>query len=258
MDLVIRSDEKRVATLRLNRPERRNALSSGLVDAIRAAIAELNEDDSVGAVVLTGNGKSFCAGGDLAGGLGNSDGFLASHRSRGTFGDMLREIQECSKPVVAALNGDALGGGFGLAMACDLVVADEAARMGTPEIRLGLFPHVILAVLQRNIARKHLLEMIFTGEKVGMERALAIGMVNHIAKSGEVEQVAGELAAKIAARSPAVLGLGKAAFYAIADMDFDDALAYMHTQLTLNLLTEDAMEGVAAFLQKREPDWRGR
>lgn len=258
MELVIRSDEERVTTLRLNRPERRNALSSDLVEAIRSALRDLNEDDSVGAVVLTGNGKSFCAGGDLAGGLGNADGFLASHRSRGSFGDMLREIQESPKPVIAALNGDALGGGFGLAMACDLVVADEAARMGTPEIRLGLFPHVILAVLQRNIARKHLLEMVFTGEKVGMERALAIGMVNHIAESGQVEQVAGALAAKIAARSPAILGLGKAAFYKIADMDFEEALAYMHTQLTLNLLTEDAMEGVAAFLQKRDPDWRGR
>jgi len=258
MDLVIRTDDERVATLRLNRPQRRNALSAELIEAIRVALRDLADDDTIGAVILTGSGKSFCAGGDLAGGLGSADGFLASHQGRGAFGDMLRELQEHSKPIIAALNGDALGGGFGLAMACDLVVADEEARMGTPEIRLGLFPHVILAVLQRNIARKHLLEMVFTGEKVPMERAQQMGMVNQIAAKGEVEAVAGAMAAKIAGRSPAILGLGKAAFYRIADMDFEQALAYMHTQLTLNLLTEDAMEGVAAFLQKRDPDWRGR
>ena len=183
---------------------------------------------------------------------------MDSHNNRAAFGQLLKALQDHPKPVIAAVNGDALGGGFGLAMACDLVVADDRARMGTPEIRLGLFPHVILAVLKKNIGRKHLMEMILTGEKFGMARATELGIVNRVAAEGELEACALELAELVASRSPAILALGKAAFNAIEDMSFEQALAYMHTQLTLNLLTEDAMEGVAAFLQKRPPEWRGR
>lgn len=258
MDVVIREDCGRVAKLCMNRVERRNALSTELIEALLAHLADVRDDAGIGAVVLTGAGKAFCAGGDLAGGMGASGGFLESHNNRGGFGALLKIIQEHPKPVVAALNGDALGGGFGLAMACDLVVADEKARMGTPEIRLGLFPHVILAVLKKNISRKQLMEMILTGEKFGMDRARELGIVNRIAPAGELEAISLELAERIASRSPAIVALGKAAFTAIDDMNFDQALSYMHTQLTLNLLTEDAMEGVAAFLQKRDPEWRGR
>jgi enoyl-CoA hydratase/carnithine racemase len=258
MNLVLRVDTGRVATLQMNRPERRNALSAGLVDSLMTSLEELADDDTIGAIIITGNGKAFCAGGDLAGGMGATGGFLDSHKSRGSFGALMKSMELHPKPIIAALNGDALGGGFGVAMACDLVVADAGARMGTPEIRLGLFPHVILAVLQRNISRKNLMEMILTGEKFGMERALELGIVNKVASEGDVQTVAMEMATLIASRSPAILGLGKSAFYAIADMTFDQALAYMHSQLSLNLLTEDAMEGIGAFLQRRDPDWKGR
>lgn len=246
-----------VVVLALNRPERRNALSSGLVDALLAALGACDADPQVRAVVLTGRGPAFCAGGDLADGMGG-DGFLASHQGRGRFAELMARIPELRVPVIAAVNGDALGGGCGLAAACDLVVADPAAKLGTPEIKLGLFPWIILAALQRDVPRKHLLELVLTGDKVDAARARELGLVNRVSAPGGAVAEARSLAEVIASRSPAIVGMGKRAFHRIADQSYDDALAYMHGQLSLNLLTEDAMEGVAAFLQRREPAWKGR
>lgn len=256
--LVKRQDDGGVATLTLNRPDRRNALSTELVDALLEALEEADGDDDVRAVVLTGAGKVFCAGGDLSGGLTGGDGPLAAQRARGRFAQLLTALPGLSKPVVAALNGDALGGGLGLALACDLVVADPKAQLGTPEIRVGMFPMVIMAVLQRDVPRKPLLEMVLDGQRISAERALALNMINRVSAPGAAVAEAQALAASLASRSPAVLALGKAAFHRVYDMRYDDALAYLNTQLTLNLLTEDAMEGIAAFLQKREPHWKGR
>jgi enoyl-CoA hydratase/carnithine racemase len=255
---VKRQDEDGVTTLTLNRPERRNALSAELVQTLHDALDALERDASVRVVVLTGAGKGFCAGGDLAGGFGAGSGVLEAHRGRGHYAEVLTRLSRLPQPVIAAVNGDALGGGFGLAMACDLVVADPAARMGTPEIRVGLFPMVITAVLQRNAPRKPLLEMILDGQRISAQRALELHLINRVSAEGAALQEAIELARRLAARSPAILSLGKAAFYRVADLPFEDALAYLNTQLTLNLLTEDAMEGIAAFLQKREPQWKGR
>lgn len=248
-----------VRILALNRPERRNALSGALVDAIGEELAQADADPDIRVVVLTGRGKVFCAGGDLADGMSaGGKGFLAAHEGRGRFAEMMAAIPRLSVVVIAALNGDALGGGCGLASACDLVVADPAARLGTPEIKLGLFPWIILAALQRNVPRKHLFELALTGAKIDAERARELGLVNRISESGRAVEAACELGAEIASKSPTVVEMGKRAFYTIADQDYDDALAYMHTQLSMNLLTEDAMEGVAAFLQRREPVWKGR
>jgi enoyl-CoA hydratase/carnithine racemase len=246
-----------VAVLTLNRPERRNALSTGLIDALCDALDAVAADNSVRVVILTGAGKGFCSGGDLADGM-KGDGFMASHQSRGRFGQLMARIPALKVPVIAAVHGNALGGGCGLAMACDLVVADADARLGTPEIKLGLFPWIILAALQRDVPRKPLMEMVLTGQKLDAQTACRLGMVNRVAPAGTVLDVAGELAAEIASRSPLVVAMGKAAFYQIADQPYEDALAYMHGQLSLNLLTDDAMEGVAAFLQRREPEWKGR
>ena len=258
MGLVEREDSGRVAVLFMNRPEARNALSSDLLEALSETFVEVDKDDAIGAMVLTGRGRSFCAGGDLKGGMGMGGGMLASHQARGRFAQLMAQIPSLSKPVVAALNGDALGGGMGLASACDMIVADPNARMGTPEIRVGLFPHVILAVLQRNVPRKLLLEMVLSGSKINAERAAAIGLVNQVSEAGEVVAAATELAGLVAARSPAIVALGKQGFYQIADMSFEHALAYMNSQLTLNLLTEDAMVGIQAFMTRQEPQWKGR
>lgn len=258
MDLVLREASDGIAVLTLNRSERRNALSGALVEAIFEALRACEADRDVRVVILTGSGKAFCAGGDLADGMSGGGGFLATHEGRGRFAELMAAIPRLRPPVIAALNGDALGGGCGLASACDLVVADPAARLGTPEIRLGLFPWIILAALQRDVPRKHLLELVLTGEKVDAERARELGLVNRVSAPGQVLAEARTLAEAIASKSPAVIAMGKRAFHRIADQDYEDALAFMHGQLSLNLLSEDAMEGVAAFLQRREPQWKGR
>jgi enoyl-CoA hydratase len=258
VDVVEREDSGGIAVLHLNRPDRRNALSGALIEAILAAFDAIDADRSVRVAILTGRGKSFCAGGDLADGLGGPDGFLAAHRGRGRFAEVLGRIPKVRVPVIAALNGDALGGGLGLAAACDLVVADPAANLGTPEIKLGLFPMIILAVLKRQVPQKALMELVLTGGKVDAARARDLGLVNRVSAPGAVLDEARALAAEIAARSPAIVELGKAAFHQVSDMGQEDALAYLHTQLTLNLLTEDAAEGVSAFLSRREPQWKGR
>jgi enoyl-CoA hydratase len=247
-----------VAVVTLNRPERRNALSGELVQTLIERFSSLQEDTSVRAVVLTGKGKVFCAGGDLADGLSGGDGVLASQANRGRYAELLALLPALRVPVVAALNGDALGGGLGLAMACDLVVAARSARLGTPEIRLGLFPMVITAVLQRNVPRKVLLDMMLRGRKLSAERAEAVGMVNEVVDEGAALEAATMIAQELAGKSAAIMALGKAAFYQVEDMSLDDALSYLNVQLTVNLLTEDALEGVSAFLQKRTPDWKGR
>jgi len=257
--LVLREDRDRVAVLTLNRPDRRNALSPGLIHALDEALQLAQVDDDVGAIVLTGAGeRAFCAGGDLAGGLGAATGALAAHHQRGDFAALIKRLHELGKPVVAGVNGDALGGGFGLAIACDCAVVDPGARLGTPEINVGLFPMIITAELVRNIPRKILLEMMFTGRRISAEEARSWGMINAVSVSGKALEQAEALAASMASKSPAVLRLGKDAFYQTADLPLDAALKLLQFQLELNLQAEDAMEGIGAFLQKRPPEWKGR
>ena len=256
MDVVIREDLGRVARPCMNRVKRRNALSSDLIESLLEHLRAIREDETIGAVILTGAGKAFCAGGDLAGGMGANGGFLDSHNNRAAFGQLLKALQDHPKPVIAAVNGDVVvdldsrwlrpGGGRragsdGNSRDSSWVISTRdpggAEKEYRPQAPHGDDPY---------------------GEKFGMARATELGIVNRVAAEGELEACALELAELAASRSPAILALGKAAFNAIEDMSFEQALAYMHTQLTLNLLTEDAMEGVAAFLQKRPPEWRGR
>jgi enoyl-CoA hydratase len=255
--LVLAETEDGVRTLTLNRPERRNALSTGLIEALHDALDEAEAAEDVRAIVITGAGKAFCAGGDLAGGMGGT-AFLDGHRSRGRYADLLGRLPRSGKPIVAAVNGDALGGGLGIVAACDLAIADPTARLGTPEIKVGLFPWIILAPLQRHVGRKALMELVLTGERISASRALELGLLNRLSAEGESVTDAKGLAGVVAARSPAIVALGKNAFARVADMAYDDALAYLHTQLTVNLITEYAAEGIGAFLQKREPNWKGR
>lgn len=257
MALVLTKLVDGVSTLTLNRPDRRNALSGALVEGLHDALDAAATDGDVRAVVLTGAGKSFCAGGDLAGGMGGG-AFLDGHQGRGRFAELLARMPTFDKPIIAAVNGDALGGGLGLVAACDMAIADPRARLGTPEVKLGLFPWIILAPLQRHVGRKVLMELVLTGERVSAERAVELGLLNRVSEPGDVLASAHALAAVVASRSPAIVAMGKNAFARVSDMAYEDALAYLHAQLTLNLLTEDAAEGIGAFLQKREPQWKGR
>lgn len=246
-----------VRLLTLNRPKRRNALSPELVRTLALALRAADTDEDVRAVVITGAGeKAFSAGGDLGAPAG--DGFLGMHEERGAFAELLKTFRRLKTPTVAAVNGMALGGGFGLVLACDLAVASSEASLGTPEIKRGLFPMMIGRLVYETLPRKAANELVLFGECIDAERAREIGAVNRVVAPGEVRAAALKLAGRIASLSPAVLGLGRRALYRQLDMPHDAALDHLHDQLTLNLQMEDAAEGVTAFFEKRDPVWKGR
>jgi enoyl-CoA hydratase/carnithine racemase len=246
-----------VRLLTLNRPERRNALSPELVNALRSALVAADREAGVHAVVITGAGeKAFCAGGDL--GAPSGEGFLGMHEDRGAFASLLKTFRRMKTPTVAAVNGMALGGGFGILLACDLAVASSEAALGTPEIKRGLFPMMISRLIYEQLPRRAANELVLLGEKVSGERALELGIVNRTVPAAEVRAAALELAARVASHSPAAMGLGRRAIYRQMDMPFSAAMDHLHDQLTLNLQTEDAAEGISAFFEKRDPKWSGR
>ena len=248
--------ENGVHVLTLNRPKRRNALSAVLVDVLEGRIAELAADPRAKAVVLTGQGAHFCAGGDFGGQV--PDGVLAGHEARGRFAALLRQIVSAGLPTVAAVNGDAMGGGCGLALACHMVVASDSSSFSTPELKLGLFPWMIFPILARNLPSKILHEMILTDRKLEAREALQWGAVNRVVPPEEVLTHAVSLANTCALRSPSVVSLGLKGTAACADMSLEPALQYLQTLLSLNLMTEDAAEGIAAFFGRRPPVWTGR
>lgn len=256
-EVLLSGDDAGVRTLTLNRPERRNALSPDLVKALIVALQDADAAEDVRAVVITGAGeKAFCAGGDL--GAPSGEGFLGMHEDRGTFAELLKTFRRMRTPTVAAVNGMALGGGFGLVLACDFAVAAKSAELGTPEVKRGLFPMMIARLIYEQLPRKQANELVLFGEKIGAARAEALGVVNEVVADEEVLPRALEYARRVAALSPAVVGLGRRAIYRQMDMPFDAALSHLHDQLTLNLQTEDAAEGITAFFEKRDPVWKGR
>jgi enoyl-CoA hydratase/carnithine racemase len=259
LDHVLVELRERVATVTLNRPEQRNPLSSGMLRDLRAALAWCRDDAGVRVVVLTGAGdRAFCAGADLAS-FGADVPELERHHDRHLIVDLFLLLQDLGKPVVGRVNGHALAGGFGLACACDLLLAVETATFGTPEVRVGVWPAMIQAVLARNLPRKVLLEMELLGERWTARRLHELGLVNRVAASLDaLDALTADVAGRLARSSPAVLRVGRDSFYRQQDMEFRAALEYLQSQLTVVTLTEDAREGVAAFFEKREPEFRGR
>jgi enoyl-CoA hydratase len=249
----------RVATITLNRPEKHNPLSTGMLGDLLGALAWCREEPGVRVVVLTGAGdRAFCAGADLAS-FASDTPELQRHHGRHRFVDLFLLMQDLGKPIVGRVNGHALAGGLGLACACDLVLAVESATFGTPEINVGVWPAMIQAVLARNLPRKVLLEMELLGERWTAVRMREVGLVNRVvATLEELDAVTGVVAARLASRSPAVMRVGRDSFYRQQDMEFRAALEYLQAQLTLVTLSEDAREGVAAFFEKREPEFTGR
>lgn len=247
-----------VLTVTIDRPDQRNAVNAEVVDGLLAALGDAAGRDEVGVVVLTGAGeRAFCAGGDL-GGLQGEASAVARHAQGGRFADLLLALRRLPKPVIARVNGDALAGGFGLALACDLLVAAEGARLGTTEVRVGLWPHLITTVLTDHLGPKRTLELMMTGRRLSAAEAAEWGLVNRVVPAADLDQAVAELAGQLLALSPLALALGKRSYTTASDMRREDALVYLAGMLDLHLRTEDLAEGIAAFLQKREPQWRGR
>jgi enoyl-CoA hydratase len=246
-----------VATITINRPERRNAINPEVTTALADSLARAETDDSVAVVVLTGAGKkAFCAGGDL--GAMGADGAVAQHFMRAELGELFEQMRKSRLPIVARVNGHALAGGFGLMLACDLVVAHDGAEMGTPEIDIGLWPFMITAVLQRDLPRKLALELMLTGRRISSAEGRRWGFVNLVVERAELDNAVAELTGTLASKSNLIAALGKRSFYRAEDMDFDESLEYLSGMLTVGLQSEDTAEGVSAFLQKRAPEWKGR
>ena len=204
--------------------------------------------------MITGAGdRAFSAGGDLSAGF--MDRPLEQHRDRGALADLFRALRAARTPSIARVNGHALGGGFGLAAACDVVVAVEDARFGMPEIDVGLWPMMITAVLQPAVPQKALLELMLTGRRISAEQARQLGIVSQVVGRDRLDAAVDDVVEAIAERSPTTIALGKRAFYQAAGMDFDSALDHLHVGLTAVGMTDDAAEGVEAFVEKRPPRW---
>jgi enoyl-CoA hydratase/carnithine racemase len=247
-----------VARVTINRPERRNAMSYGVMNGLREAMASAAADDGVRVVVLTGAGdRAFCAGADLTG-IADNAGAAAAHSGRGLLADLFRDMWSLGKPIVARVRGYALAGGFGLACACDMIVAADDAVFGTPEINVGLWPYMITVPLLRSMPPKTVLDLMMTGRRVPAEEGARIGFVQRVVPVAELDATVDALAAELAAKSPLIMHWGRDSFYRVLEMDADSALSYLQGMLTITTQTEDAAEGVAAFAEKREPQWKGR
>jgi enoyl-CoA hydratase len=252
----VRSDG--VATIALDQPDKRNALSNELLSDLIDAFESARDEERVRCVVLSStHDKVFSAGGSL-------DQFAGDvptvHKHFGTerFPRLFRTIMQLGKPTICAANGHVLAGALGVALCCDLIIARDGATFGTPEINVGAFPFMIMALIYRNVPRKKTNELLLLGERISAQEALAAGIVNKVVPAEEFDAAVDEWAVKLAGKSPVLMKLGKDAMYRQLDMPFEDALDYLRAQLSIAFTTEDIQEGVTAFFEKREPVWRGR
>jgi len=246
-----------VATIALDQPETRNALSDELLGELIDALQAARDDDAVRCVVLTStHEKVFSAGGNLAG-FAAEVPLVHKHFATERFPALFRLLGELGKPSICAANGHVLAGALGIALACDLVIAREGARFGTPEINVGLFPFMIMALIYRNVPRKKTNELLLLGEQISAEEAERIGIVNRVVPAAEFDEAVGDWAQKLAGKSPVMMRLGKDAMFRQLDMEFLDALDFLRAQLTIAFSTEDIQEGVRAFFEKRDPNWSG-
>ncbi len=255
--LVLRDDENGIAHLTINRPKSYNALSIACMEALIEEINGISGDPSVKVVILSGSGKGFCAGHDLKEMRGNPErGFY--EKTFDTCSNLMTSIVNCSKPVIAKVHEIATAAGCQLVATCDLAVAEEGARFATPGVNIGLFCSTPMVSLSRNVSRKHAMEMLLTGDFISAERAYEIGLVNRVVPAEELDNSAMEFAQKIASKSPLTLKIGKKAFYEQLDKGLTSAYEYCSKVMVENMMARDAEEGIDAFLEKRNPVWKGK
>ena len=262
MPVLVRERVKDIALLVLNRPQARNSLSEPLLAELSAAFADIAHDKAIRAVVLAANGPAFCAGHDLkelTARRSDTDGGRGYFRHiMTTCSAMMQGIVNLPQPVIAAVQGAASAAGCQLVASCDLAVASAGAKFATPGVDIGLFCSTPMVALSRNVARKHAMEMLLTGEMVEAEQAARIGLINRVVPPGEERTSAIALAQKIAAKSSYVLKIGKQAFYRQAELGLADAYHYASEVMTENMMARDAEEGICAFIEKRDPTWKDR
>ncbi len=247
-----------VATLTLNDPDTRNALSAPLLGGLIASLERARDDEAVRCVVLASSHEKVFSSGANLGGFAGDVSLVHRHFASERFVALFKLIGSLGKPTICAARGHVLAGALGVALACDLIVASEQATFGTPEINVGAFPFMIMALIYRNVGRKKANELLLLGERFSASDALAAGIVNRVVPAEEFDAAVGEWAQRLASKSPLIMRLGKEAMRRQLDMPLEDALDYLRAQLTLALSTEDIVEGVTAFFEKRDPQWKGR
>jgi enoyl-CoA hydratase/carnithine racemase len=255
-DILLRSDENGIATLTLNRVEARNALSMSLMAALIDELKELGRDPLVKVVVLAANGPAFCAGHDLR--ELNSDPTAEAYEA--VFqrcATLMMTIIRLPKPVIAKVHAMATAAGCQLVATCDLAIAADCAKFATPGVNIGLFCSTPMVALTRAVGRKAAMEMLLTGLPIHAVEAERIGLVNRVVNPVQLDKAVEDLASTIAAKSSYTLAVGKEAFYRQAEMNLDEAYAYASAVMVKNMLSEDAAEGIDAFINKRHPVWRG-
>ena len=246
-----------VATIALNEPDTRNALSPEVLGGLIAAFERAREDGEVRCVVLASSHETVFSSGANLGGFAGDVPLVHKHFGSERFIELFKLIGGMGKPTVCAARGHVLAGALGVALACDLIVASEQATFGTPEINVGAFPFMIMCLIYRNVPRKKANELLLLGERWDAQQALAAGIVNRVVAPDEFDGAVREWAQKLARTSPVIMRLGKDAMRRQLDMSLDDALDYLRAQLTLAMSTDDIVEGVTAFFEKREPQWSG-
>jgi enoyl-CoA hydratase/carnithine racemase len=251
-----------VLTLTINRPERRNAMTWEVIGGLREQVARAKDDPAVRVVVLAGAGdQAFCAGADLSGMVprhpgGDTDEYADHHRARGWLAELFEELWHLGKPTVARVQGWCMAGGFGLALACDMLIASEQARFGAPELNVGLWPYMVTVPMLRSMPPKKALEMMLTSRVVGADEAERIGFASRVVPADRLDAEVAELAAVLASKPPGVMRMGRESFYAVLDSAATEALPYLHAMLTVTSQTAEAAEGIAAFTEKRKPSWQ--
>ena len=259
-EFVLESRADKVAVLRLNRPKTRNALSRAMIAALHAAIEKTGNDPEIHVIIIASEGPVFCAGHDLkeitAARQSDDGGRQFFNEIMAECAAMMQAIVTCAKPVIAAVQGTATAAGCQLIASCDLAVASSAAQFATPGVNIGLFCSSPMVALSRNVPRKNAMEMLLTGTPVAAEDARKMGLVNRVVDASTLMPETETLAQQIASKSPKTLRIGKAAFYAQAEMSLADAYTYAAEVMVTNLMEPDAEEGIGAFVEKRTPEWQ--